>query len=81
MAVINKIGGDNVDQVSWMTDLSMGIIRVALKHGCVPARQRQGAGGGLNLPDPVPIHREPLYTPGAIWWRSTPRWTTAATSA
>src|SRR3712207_4515606 len=33
MAVINRIGGDNVDQVSWMTDLSMGIIRVALKPG------------------------------------------------
>jgi formate dehydrogenase major subunit len=63
MAVINKIGGDNVDQVSWMTDLSMGIIRVALKHGCVPHGNAKARAVAWNLPDPVPIHREPIYTP------------------
>ena len=63
MAVINKIGGDNVDQVSWMTDLSFGIIRVALKHGCVPHGNAKARAVAWNLPDPVPIHREPLYTP------------------
>jgi formate dehydrogenase major subunit len=63
MAVINQIGGDNVDQVSWMTDLSMGIIRVALKHGCVPHGNAKARAVAWNLPDPVPIHREPLYTP------------------
>ncbi|EWY39710.1 formate dehydrogenase [Skermanella stibiiresistens SB22] len=63
MSVINAIGGDNVDQVSWMTDLSMGIIRVALKHGCVPHGNAKARAVAWNLPDPVPIHREPLYTP------------------
>ena len=63
MAVINQIGGDNVDQVSWMTDLSMGIIRVALKHGCVPHGNAKARAVAWNLPDPVPIHREPIYTP------------------
>jgi formate dehydrogenase major subunit len=63
MAVINKIGGDNVDQVSWMTDLSFGIIRVALKHGCVPHGNAKARAVAWNLPDPVPIHREPVYSP------------------
>jgi formate dehydrogenase major subunit len=63
MAVIKQIGGDNVDQVSWMTDLSMGIIRVALKHGCVPHGNAKARAVAWNLPDPVPIHREPIYTP------------------
>ena len=63
MAVINAIGGESVDQVSWMTDLSMGIIRVALKHGCVPHGNAKARAVAWNLPDPVPVHREPLYTP------------------
>ncbi|QQP91529.1 molybdopterin-dependent oxidoreductase [Skermanella sp. TT6] len=63
LAVIDAIGGDNIDQVSWMTDLSMGIIRVALKHGCVPHGNAKARAVAWNLPDPVPIHREPLYSP------------------
>jgi formate dehydrogenase major subunit len=36
LAAIQKIGGGNADAVSWATDLSGGIQRVALKHGCLP---------------------------------------------
>src|SRR6516165_1430538 len=36
MAVINKINPTTPDTVSWSTDLSGGIQRVALIHGCVP---------------------------------------------
>ncbi|WP_114394183.1 formate dehydrogenase subunit alpha [Oleisolibacter albus] len=61
--VIAMIGGDNIDEVSWTTDLSMGIIRVALKHGCSPAGNAKARAVAWNLPDPVPIHREPVYTP------------------
>jgi formate dehydrogenase major subunit len=61
--VIDLIGGDKVDEVSWQTDLSMGIIRVALKHGCVPYGNAKARAVAWNLPDPVPIHREPVYTP------------------
>src|SRR6516162_11811297 len=35
LAVIQNIGGANADAVAWSTDLSGGIQRVALKHGCV----------------------------------------------
>ncbi|WP_142848121.1 formate dehydrogenase subunit alpha [Telmatospirillum sp. J64-1] len=61
--VIELIGGENIDDVSWQTDLSMGIIRVALKHGCLPYGNAKARAVAWNLPDPVPIHREPIYSP------------------
>lgn len=63
MAVIEAIGGNDVDAVSWETDLSMGIIRVALAHGCLPYGNAKARAVAWNLPDPVPVHREPVYTP------------------
>jgi formate dehydrogenase major subunit len=60
--VIEKIGGANPDGVSWATDLSTGIIRVALKHGCSPFGNAKARAVAWNLPDPVPVHREPIYT-------------------
>jgi formate dehydrogenase major subunit len=62
-AVVQAIGGEKVDDVSWATDLSMGIMRVALKHGCLPYGNAKARAVAWNLPDPVPIHREPIYTP------------------
>ncbi|MFA7430581.1 MAG: formate dehydrogenase subunit alpha [Rhodospirillaceae bacterium] len=62
-AVIEAIGGNEIDKVSWSNDLSMGIIRVALKHGCVPYGNAKARAVAWNLPDPVPVHREPIYTP------------------
>src|SRR5260370_2810995 len=35
-AIIQQVGGNNVDAVSWQTDLSGGIQRVALEHRCIP---------------------------------------------
>jgi formate dehydrogenase major subunit len=63
LAVINKIGGDKPDTVSWSIDLSGGIQRVALKHGCVPYGNAKGRMNAWNLPDGIPVHREPIYTP------------------
>ncbi|WP_448192264.1 formate dehydrogenase subunit alpha [Azospirillum sp. sgz301742] len=63
MRVIQAVGGAKVDEVSWQTDLSMGIIRVALKHGCSPHGNAKARASAWNLPDPVPVHREPIYTP------------------
>jgi formate dehydrogenase major subunit len=54
--------GGNEDRVSWSTDLSGGIIRVAMEHGCVPYGNAKARGVAWNLPDPVPVHREPIYT-------------------
>ena len=57
--VINRIGGE----VNWKTDLSGGIQRVAIAHGCAPFGNGKARAVVWNFPDPVPIHREPLYTP------------------
>ncbi|WP_290635996.1 formate dehydrogenase subunit alpha [Aquisalimonas sp.] len=48
---------------SWTTDLSGGIIRVAMEHGCHPFGNAKARAYVWNFPDPVPLHREPLYTP------------------
>jgi formate dehydrogenase major subunit len=49
--------------VSWSTDLSGGIQRVAIEHGCSPYGNGKARMIAWNLPDPVPVHREPIYTP------------------
>jgi formate dehydrogenase major subunit len=63
MAVITRIGGNNVDAVHWANDLSGGIQRVAIQHGCVPYGNGKARANAWNLPDPVPVHREPIYSP------------------
>jgi formate dehydrogenase major subunit len=62
-ATIEKIGGDKADAISWSLDLSGGIQRVAMKHGCVPYGNAKGRMNAFGLPDPIPVHREPIYTP------------------
>ncbi|MBX9926291.1 MAG: formate dehydrogenase subunit alpha, partial [Hyphomicrobiaceae bacterium] len=63
LATINKIGGNEPGKVSWAIDLSGGIQRVAIAHGCSPFGNSKARAVAWNLPDPVPTHREPLYTP------------------
>jgi formate dehydrogenase major subunit len=63
LAVIQKVGDTNIDTVSWSTDLSGGIQRVAIEHGCLPYGNGKARMVAWNLPDPVPTHREPIYTP------------------
>ena len=48
---------------NWKTDLSGGIQRVAIMHGCAPFGNAKARSVVWTFPDPVPIHREPLYTP------------------
>ncbi|MBI5910843.1 MAG: formate dehydrogenase subunit alpha [Betaproteobacteria bacterium] len=49
---------------NWKTDLSGGIIRVAMKnHGCHPFGNAKARAVVWNFPDGVPQHREPLYSP------------------
>jgi formate dehydrogenase major subunit len=57
--VIEGIGGN----VSWATDLSMGIIRVTMDKGVMAYGNAKARSVAWNLPDPVPVHREPIYTP------------------
>lgn len=63
VATIRRINPTTPDAVSWAIDLSMGIIRVALEHGCSPYGNAKARAVAWDLPDPVPIHREPIYTP------------------
>jgi formate dehydrogenase major subunit len=76
MAMLRKLGWDGdlsdderkaIDGVAgektnWKTDLSGGIQRVAIKHGCAPFGNAKARAVVWTFPDPVPIHREPLYT-------------------
>ncbi len=48
---------------NWKTDLSGGIQRVAIKHGCAPFGNAKARAVVWTFPDKVPLHREPLYTP------------------
>ncbi len=59
-AAIDKVAGE---KTNWKTDLSGGIQRVAIKHGCAPFGNAKARAVVWTFPDPVPIHREPLYTP------------------
>ncbi|MBT6109456.1 MAG: formate dehydrogenase subunit alpha [Rhodospirillales bacterium] len=59
-AAIERVAGD---KTNWKTDLSGGIQRVAIKHGCAPFGNAKARTVVWTFPDPVPLHREPLYTP------------------
>ena len=49
---------------NWKTDLSGGIQRVVMKnHGCHPFGNAKARAVVWNFPDPVPLHREPLFSP------------------
>jgi formate dehydrogenase major subunit len=47
---------------NWKTDLSGGIQRVVIDHNCAPFGNGKARCVVWNFPDPVPLHREPLYT-------------------
>ena len=47
---------------NWKTDLSGGIQRGSLKHGCHPFGNAKARAVVWNFPDPVPQHREALYS-------------------
>jgi formate dehydrogenase major subunit len=48
---------------TWANDLSGGIQRVAMKHGCTAFGNAKARAVVWNFPDPIPQHREPLYSP------------------
>ena len=52
-----------IEAVNWKTDLSGGIQRVAILHGLAPYGNGKARSYVWNFPDPVPLHREPLFTP------------------
>ena len=58
-AAIEAAGGP---KANWKTDLSGGIQRVAIKHECAPFGNAKARAVVWTFPDPVPLHREPLYS-------------------
>ncbi len=73
-AVLKKLGWDKdltdkereaiekLGNPSWATDLSFGIIRVTMEHGVMAFGNSKARAFAFGLPDPLPIHREPIYT-------------------
>ncbi|MEM9316473.1 MAG: formate dehydrogenase subunit alpha [Pseudomonadota bacterium] len=59
-AAIDGVAGP---KTNWKTDLSGGIQRVAIKHECAPFGNAKARAVVWTFPDPIPLHREPLYTP------------------
>jgi formate dehydrogenase major subunit len=49
------------DGKNWKTDLSGGIQRVCMAHGCHPFGNAKARAVVWNFPDAIPQHREPLY--------------------
>ncbi len=48
---------------NWKTDVSGGLIRVIMKnHGCHPFGNAKARAVVWNFPDPIPQHREALYS-------------------
>lgn len=58
-AAIDAVAGP---KTNWKTDLSGGIQRVAIAHECAPFGNAKARANVWTFPDPVPVHREPLYT-------------------
>ncbi|MEL6310915.1 MAG: formate dehydrogenase subunit alpha, partial [Pseudomonadota bacterium] len=58
-AVIEGVAGD---KTNWKTDLSGGIQRVAIANEMAPFGNAKARCVVWNFPDPIPLHREPLYT-------------------
>ncbi|HEX2651861.1 MAG TPA: formate dehydrogenase subunit alpha [Burkholderiales bacterium] len=50
---------------TWANDLSGGIQRVVMKHGCVPFGNAKARAVVWNWPDAIPQHREPIFSPRA----------------
>jgi len=47
---------------NWKTDLSGGIQRVSMAHGCHPWGNAKARAVVWNFPDAIPQHREPIYS-------------------
>jgi len=80
MEIIQRVNSANPDAVSWALDLSGGIQRVAIDHGCSPYGNAKARMIAWNLPDPIPVHREPIYTPRPTSSPTIPRCPTPGSS-
>lgn len=63
---------------NWKTDLSGGIQRVAIAHECAPFGNAKARCNVWTFPDPIPKHREPLYTSRRDLVTDYPTWNDVA---
>ena len=63
-AAIHETAGlrEKILKINWKTDLSGGIQRVSIANNIAPFGNGKARALVWNFPDPVPVHREPLYT-------------------
>ena len=61
---IDAVAGD---KTNWKVDLSGGIQRVAIKHGCAPFGNAKARVKVWTFPDPVPLHRELAVQRNRVW--------------
>ncbi len=80
LASIEKVGGNNIDAVSWATDLSGGIQRVCLEHGVIHYGNGKARAIALACPTRCRCTASRSTRRGWIWSRSIRRCLTAATS-
>jgi len=52
-----------VPGTNWKTDLSQKTLKVAISRGMAPYGNARSRCLAWNLPDQIPIHREPLHSP------------------
>ncbi|WP_148253962.1 molybdopterin-dependent oxidoreductase [Aidingimonas lacisalsi] len=62
------------DGRNWKTDLSGGIQRVVIAHECAPFGNAKARCNVWTFPDPIPKHREPLYTSRRDLVENYPTW-------
>ena len=63
IAQFRDMESPELDAVGWNNDLSGGIQRLCIKHEVAPYGNAKARCMVWTFPDPVPVHREPLYTP------------------
>ena len=64
LAVINKVNPTNAG-CGVLVDSTCRAASSAsrMKHGCIPYGNGKARMNAFGLPDPIPVHREPIYTP------------------
>jgi formate dehydrogenase major subunit len=61
-ADLNEAEQKAAEGKNWKTDPTGAIIRVAMAHGCHPFGNAKARAVVWNFPDPIPQHREPIYS-------------------
>ena len=64
MAVINKVNPTNAGRGVLVDSTCRAASSASrMKHGCMPYGNGKARMNAFGLPDPIPVHREPIYSP------------------